>query len=73
MHTQNGPAIPYSYATVELWRSVAAQVQADTIPLAINPGLTLLLAVLNSSLFLVEYLVYRFCGLSIILLDSFVS
>ncbi len=56
-HTQNGPAIPYSYATVLLCKRVAAHVQADTIPLAINPGLTLLLAVLNSSLVLVENLV----------------
>jgi hypothetical protein len=59
--TQNGPEIPYSYVTVLDWSSVAAQVQADTIPLAIRPDLTLLLAVLNSSLFLVLYLVYVFC------------
>ena len=48
LHTQNGPATPYSYATVEDWSKVAAQVHADTIPLAIKPGFTLLLAVLNS-------------------------
>jgi hypothetical protein len=45
---------------VLLCRRVAAHVQADTIPLAINPGLMLRLAVLNSSLVLVENLVYRF-------------
>ena len=58
--TQNGPAMPYSYATVLDCNRVAAQVQAETMPLAINPGLTLLLAVLNSSLVFVENLVYRF-------------
>ncbi len=60
-HTQNGPATPYSYATVLAWSKVAAQVHAETIPLAIKPGFTLLLAVLNSSLVLVENLVYLFC------------
>lgn len=57
---QNGPLIPYSYPTLLLCNKVAAQVQADTIPLAINPVFTLRLAVLNSSLVLVEYFVYRF-------------
>jgi hypothetical protein len=39
--------------------SVAAHVQADTIPDAIRPGLTLRDALLNSSEFLGEYAVYR--------------
>jgi hypothetical protein len=39
--------------------SVAAHVQADTIPEAIRPGLTLRDALLNSSEFLGEYAVYR--------------
>ena len=39
--------------------SVAAQVQADTIPDAIRPGLTLRDALLNSSEFFGEYAVYR--------------
>ena len=55
--TQKGPATPYSYATVLLWSKVAAQVHAETMPLAIKPGLTLRLAVLNSSLVFVENLV----------------
>lgn len=59
---QNGPDTPYSYATVLAWRSVAAHVQADTTPQAMRPGLILRLAVLNSSLALVEYLVYLFCA-----------
>lgn len=58
--TQNGPDTPYSYVTVLLCSNVPAQVQAETIPLAIKPDLTLLLAVLNSSLCFVEYLVYLF-------------
>ena len=61
-HTQKGPEIPYSYATVLLCSRVAAQVHADTTPLAISPGLTLRLAVLNSSEIFVEYCVYLFCG-----------
>lgn len=40
--------------------NVAAQVQADTIPDAIRPGLTDRDAVLNSSDCFVEYTVYRF-------------
>jgi hypothetical protein len=39
--------------------SVAAHVQADTIPDAIRPGLTLRDALLNSSEFFGEYAVYR--------------
>jgi hypothetical protein len=58
---QKGPATPYVYATVLLWSSVAAHVHAETMPAAIRPGLTFLLAVLNSSLVLVENCVYLFC------------
>ena len=43
------PATPYRYPTVALCNKVAAHVQADTMPAAISPGLTLLEAVLNSS------------------------
>jgi len=39
--------------------SVAAHVQADTIPAAIRPGLTLRDALQNSSEFFGEYAVYR--------------
>jgi hypothetical protein len=39
--------------------SVAAHVQADTIPDAMRPGLTLRDALLNSSVSLGEYAVYR--------------
>ena len=39
--------------------SVAAHVQADTIPDAMSPGLTLRDALLNSSVFLGEKAVYR--------------
>ena len=39
--------------------SVAAHVQADTIPDAMRPGLTLRDALLNSSEFFGEYAVYR--------------
>jgi hypothetical protein len=46
---QNGPATPYVYATVEDCSKVAAQVQAETIPDAMRPGLTEREAVLNSS------------------------
>lgn len=45
-----------------LCRSVAAHVHAETIPAAIKPGFTFLLAVLNSSLVRVEKLVYLFCA-----------
>lgn len=38
----------------------ATTVLTDTTPLATSPGLTLRLAVLNSSLALVEYRVYLF-------------
>jgi hypothetical protein len=44
---------------VEKLTSVAAHVQADTIPDAMRPGLTLRDALLNSSEFLGEYAVYR--------------
>jgi hypothetical protein len=45
----HGPLTPYLYATAELWRSVAAHVHALTTALAIRPGRTLRLALLNSS------------------------
>jgi hypothetical protein len=44
---------------MEKLTSVAAHVQADTIPEAIRPGLTLRDALLNSSEFFGEYAVYR--------------
>lgn len=40
---------------------VAAQVQAETTPAAISPGLTVLDALVNSSEFFGEYEVYRVC------------
>jgi len=40
---------------------VAAHVQAETIPDAMSPGFTLRDAVLNSSGWLVSYVVYLFC------------
>jgi hypothetical protein len=57
---QKGPATPYVYATVDDWSKVAAQVQAETMPEAMSPGLTEREAVLNSSDWWVEYCVYRF-------------
>jgi hypothetical protein len=44
-----GPLIPYLYACAEEVKSVAAHVHAETMPAAINPGLTLLDADVNSS------------------------
>ena len=48
------PEMPYVYAKVDEVRSVADQVHDDTIPEAINPGLTERDAVLNSSALAVE-------------------
>ncbi len=47
------------FMEMEKLTSVAAHVQADTIPDAIRPGLTLRDALLNSSVFFGEYAVYR--------------
>jgi hypothetical protein len=47
------------FIEMEKLTSVAAHVQADTIPDAIRPGLTLRDALLNSSVFFGEYAVYR--------------
>lgn len=41
---------------------MADHVQEDTIPAAMRPGLILLDAVLNSSEFIVENVVYLFCN-----------
>lgn len=54
------PQTPYLYVNVEDVKRVVDQVQDDTIPEAIRPGLILLDAVLNSSDSLVEKAVYRF-------------
>ena len=49
-----GPQTPYVYANVELVSSVALQVQEDTMPAAMRPGLTEREAVVNSSACLEE-------------------
>lgn len=46
---QKGPLTPYSQATLELCKIVAAHVHWDTITLAISPVLTFRPAVLNHS------------------------
>ena len=46
---QNGPLMPYWYATVEDWSSVAAQVQAETMAAAVRPVFITRPAVLNHS------------------------
>jgi hypothetical protein len=57
-HDVNLPKVVCVESTGKL-TSVAAHVQADTIPDAISPGLTLRDALLNSSELLGEYAVYR--------------
>jgi hypothetical protein len=53
--------MPNLYATAEDCSSVAAHVQALTIPLAISPGLTECEADVNSEALEGLYVVYRFC------------
>jgi hypothetical protein len=55
--------MPKLYANVELVKRVADQVQAETIPATMRPGLTFRDAVLNSSDCLVEKAKYRFWNL----------
>jgi hypothetical protein len=49
-HTQRGPETPYLYATPDEVNNVAAQVHEDTTAEATSPDLTVLPAVLKSSL-----------------------
>lgn len=52
---QKGPLTPYCQATLEDWRSVAAQVHCDTITDAIKPVFTERPAVLKCSLVIIDF------------------